>query len=141
VVEDSVQHTEARLREGLETVLELAPGTLAGTARLEDLFKPDRRRDLWPAWEKVSGVRLPSLDHSLTTKMGWFAGGFVAALFALAVLRTMGVHVPGSMMAGGVAGVLLGAAGLRFLGGKPIGFPAGVHTIADLAIRVEMRRS
>ena len=141
MIEDRVQHTEARLREGLETVLKLAPGTLTGTARLEDLLKPDRRRDLWKAWEKASGVRLPELDRSLTTKMGWFAGGFVAALFALAVLRTMGVHVPGSTMAGGVVGVLLGAIGLRLFGGRAIGCPAGVHTIADLAIRVEMRKS
>ena len=44
-------------------------------------------------------------------------------------------------MAGGVAGVLLGAIGLRVFGGKAVEFPAGVKTIRDLAVRMEARKA
>lgn len=136
---DGARNTETRLREGLEATLGLTPSSLEPTARIDELLPPERRVELWRTWQERSGVPLPALDHSFSTKMAWFAGGFVAALFALAALRTAGIHVPGSTVAGGVVGVLLGAVGLRLLGGKPLGLPPGVRTIADLAHRVEMR--
>ena len=140
MAEDDVQRTEERLRAGLEAVLGVAPGTVLGSSRLEELIVEGKRREVWAAWEKASGVALPALDHPLQTKMGWFAGGFVAALFVLAALRTVGVHVPGSTMAGGVIGVLLGAVGLRMLGGKAVGLPMRVQTVADLAAGLGARR-
>lgn len=129
--------TEARLCESLASLLRLDRGAVVGETRLDDALKREQRRELWRQWESASGLKLPALDHALPVKLGWFAGGFFAALVALAALRTAGIHVPGSMIAGGVAGVVLGAAGLRLFGGPALEFPRGVRTVADLALRLE----
>ncbi|MEP7365237.1 MAG: hypothetical protein ABI972_18445 [Acidobacteriota bacterium] len=138
--EDGVQDIEERLRRGMARVLGPEAGVVPGEAVLEELFPLERRRELWKKWEVGAEIKLPLLDHSLSTKMGWFAGGFIAALFLLSALRLVGVPMPASVMAGGVLGVVLGAIGLRLFAGKAVEFPAGVRTIHDLAVRMEMRR-
>ena len=140
-MDEGAKSTELQLCRGMMRVWGPSVGVVPGDALLEEMLPLERRRELWKKWELASEIKLPPLDHSLMVKMGWFAGGFVFALFAIAVLRTVGIQVPSSVMAGGVAGVLLGAIGLRVFGGKAVEFPAGVKTIRDLAVRMEARKA
>ncbi|MCC7236541.1 MAG: hypothetical protein IT163_14610 [Bryobacterales bacterium] len=132
---------ESKLCASLAQALGLAPGAVRADARLDELLPLAHRRELWSAWERQSGLPLPALDYRFSTKMSWFAGGFVAALFLFSALRTVGIHVPGSTMTGGVLGLLLGAAGLRWLAPRPVELPPGVHTVGSLAARILAREA
>ena len=130
---------ETKLCASLAQALGLAPGAVRSDARLDELLPVARRRELWSVWERQAGVALPVLDHRFSVKMSWFAGGFVVALFLFSALRTVGIHVPGSTMTGGVLGMLLGAVGLRWFAPRPVEFPPGVHTVGSLAARILAR--
>jgi len=132
--------TETRLRESLAQVLGVSMEAVRGESRLDELFPEARRIEAWRQWRQACPLPLPALDHPLATKMGWFAGGFVGALFLLAFLRTVGVHIPSSMLVGGVVGLLVGAAGLRWLAAPGVSFPPGLETLADLAARLDAPR-
>lgn len=137
--EDARSARENRLRESLATVLGLAPGAVRADSPLAELLPEPSRRELWSAWEKAAAIRLPALDHTRGVKFAWFAGGFLSVLFVLAFLRTLGIHLPASMMVGGVAGLLAGAVGMRWLAPPGTSFPLHVNTVADLAAWLEAR--
>lgn len=138
--DEAERSTEKKLRESLAQVLGVSVEAVPGESRLADLFPEARRIEAWRQWRQACPLPLPALDHSLSTKMGWFAGGFLGALFLLAFLRTLGVHIPSSMLVGGVAGLLLGAVGLRCLAAPGVSFPPGLETLADLAARLDAGR-
>lgn len=135
----SAESTESKLRASLAQVLGVSVESVPGEALLAELLPEAQRRELWRRWQQACPLKLPALDHPMNTKLGWFAGGFLGALFVLAFLRTLGVHVPGSTMVGGIAGLLLGAVGLRWIAPAAVSFPPGVRTVADLAARMESR--
>lgn len=138
-MQDGAESMERKLCGGMMRLLGPEAGVVTGEAELDALLPLERRPELWKKWERAAEVKLPALDHPIATKMGWFVGGFVAALFVLSGLKLAGMPMPASVMAGGVLGVLLGAIGLRLFAGKAVGFPAGARTISELAARIEAR--
>ncbi|MBK7927735.1 MAG: hypothetical protein IPJ98_09645 [Bryobacterales bacterium] len=135
--DEAERSTETRLRESLAQVLGVSVEAVPGESRLADLFPEARRIEAWRQWQQACPLPLPALDHPLSTKMGWFAGGFLGALFLLAFLRTLGVHIPSSMLVGGIVGLLAGAVGLRWVAAPGLSFPPGLETLADLAARLD----
>ena len=136
-----VETTELRLCRGMMRVLGPEVGVVPGDAELDVLLPAERRAELWKKWELAAEVPLPALDHTMRLKMGWFAGGFVVALFILSGMKLAGIPMPVSVLVGGVLGVVLGALGLRIFGGAGVEFPRGVKTIHDLAVWMELQRA